>query len=87
MDRNRSHRRSRKEERVARMLAGPPGPVPEGLAVRAARRGERIRRRRAGLRALAVLLLAAVAALAVRAVGELPREPAHSEVTPPLDGW
>ncbi|MBH5335166.1 hypothetical protein IHE55_10305 [Streptomyces pactum] len=81
-------RPERREDRVRRMLDGPPRPVlPPALADRAADRGRRVLRRRRAARAVGWwLLFAAVVAFTVWAVITEPW------TTPPLDstpveGW
>ncbi|MFE2374969.1 hypothetical protein [Streptomyces sp. NPDC059398] len=78
----------RKEEMARRMLAGPHPPVPADLALRAAERGARIRRRRtAGRRAVWLLLAAALAAFVVWATLTHPWTPPPARTTPPVEGY
>ncbi|WP_406136959.1 hypothetical protein [Streptomyces sp. NBC_01089] len=78
----------RKEEMVRRMLAGPHPPVPADLALRAAERGARIRRRRTAGRRLAWLLLAtALTGFVVWAALTQPWAPPPARTTPPVEGY
>ncbi|MFI6349446.1 hypothetical protein [Streptomyces sp. NPDC050560] len=83
-------RAERREAAVRTLLdAGGPAAVPPGLGDAAARRGERLlRRRRAARRVLFALLCLAAVAFAVWALWARPWEgPPPSDVTPPLTGW
>jgi hypothetical protein len=77
--------RSRRDDKVRRMLAARHPVVPPGLAARAAERGRRIvRRRRAWHTALWVLLVLAVAAGVAGAVLAWPHRP---QPGPGPTGW
>ncbi|MET9535842.1 hypothetical protein ABZY02_35710 [Streptomyces sp. NPDC006649] len=78
----------RKEEMVRRMLEGPHPPVPAGLALRAAERGTRIRRRRtAGRRVAWLLLAAALTGFVVWATLTQPWEAPPARTAPPVEGY
>lgn len=82
-------RPERKEDRVRRMLNGPPRPVvPPRLALRAATRGHRILRRRRAARTVGWwLLFAAAVAFTVWAVIVEPWSAPPMDTTPPWEGW
>ncbi|WP_436737056.1 hypothetical protein [Streptomyces sp. BBFR102] len=78
----------RRKEHVRRLLDTPPPPVPPELLAEAVRRGERLRRLRAGaLRLLWATATAAVAGGVVWLVLTRPWAAAEVPVTPPLTGW
>ncbi|MFD4988356.1 hypothetical protein [Streptomyces sp. NPDC058374] len=77
-----------RKDRVRRLLDTPPPPVPPGLTTEAVRRGERLRRLRAGaVRLLWAALAAAATGLAVWLVLTRPWAAPEVPVTPPLTGW
>ncbi|MEV7865561.1 hypothetical protein AB0P17_05540 [Streptomyces sp. NPDC088124] len=79
---------SRKEAEIRRLLDLPRPAVPAGLVARAARRGERmLRRRRAARRVVWAVLLAAVIVFTVWAWDVHPWAPPPARTTPPLEGW
>ncbi|WP_327295630.1 MULTISPECIES: hypothetical protein [unclassified Streptomyces] len=78
----------RKEEMVRRMLKGPHPPVPADLALRAAERGTRIRRRRTVARRVVWLLLTTVLVVfVVWATLTQPWAPPPARTTPPVEGY
>ncbi|WP_455352816.1 hypothetical protein [Streptomyces sp. SYSU K217416] len=78
----------RKEDEVRRMLEGPHPAVPAELAGHAAERGHRIlRRHRAAMRLLWLLLVVAATAFAVWAALAEPWLEPSSDIAPPLEGW
>ncbi|MEV7287128.1 hypothetical protein AB0O01_21595 [Streptomyces sp. NPDC093252] len=80
--------RADREAAARRILERRPPPVPPELHRDAVRRGRRaLRRRRAALRLLWLLTLAACVAFTVWALTVRPWVAPPSETTPPLTGW
>ncbi|MDT9698874.1 hypothetical protein [Streptomyces sp. P17] len=80
--------RSEREAAVQRIMERTPPAVPPGLSADAVRRGGRmLRRRRAALRLMWLLMFAATVAFVVWALMARPWVEPPSEVTPPLTGW
>ncbi|MFJ3742576.1 hypothetical protein ACIPV8_00845 [Streptomyces albidoflavus] len=78
----------RRKEHVRRLLDTPPPPVPQELLAEAVRRGERLRRLRAGARRfLWVVGTAVVAGVVVWLAVTRPWAAPEVPVTPPLTGW
>jgi ferric-dicitrate binding protein FerR (iron transport regulator) len=79
---------TQREAAVRRLLETAPPVVPPDLYARAVRRGGRmLRRRRALLRLLWLVLCAAAVAFAVWAATVHPWVEPPSDTTPPLTGW
>ncbi|MFE3827127.1 hypothetical protein [Streptomyces sp. NPDC059092] len=79
---------NRKEAEIRRLLDLPRPAVPADLVPRAARRGERVlRRRRVARRVVWTVLLAAVVVFTVWAWVVHPWVPPPATTTPPLEGW
>ncbi|MBL3806550.1 hypothetical protein ACWGSE_00605 [Streptomyces diastaticus] len=77
-----------RKERVRRLLDTPPPPVPPGLVAEAVRRGERLRRLRAGvLRLFWVVLAAAATGLTVWLLAARPWAAPEVPVIPPPTDW
>ncbi|MBC2900839.1 hypothetical protein [Streptomyces cupreus] len=80
--------RSEREAAVRRIMERTPPAVPPDLCGDAVRRGGRmLRRRRAALRLMWLLMFVASVAFLVWALMARPWVEPPSEVTPPLTGW
>ncbi|MGW0910530.1 hypothetical protein ACWD1Z_02105 [Streptomyces sp. NPDC002784] len=80
--------RNERQAAARRIMERTPPAVPPGLCADAVRRGGRmLRRRRAALRLMWLLMFAASVAFLVWALLTRPWAEPPSEVTPPLTGW
>lgn len=80
--------RLEREAAARQIMERAPAPVPPELYAEVVRRGGRmLRRRKAAVRLMWLLLFAATAAFVVWAVMARPWVEPPSETTPPLTGW
>ncbi|MFE7277167.1 hypothetical protein [Streptomyces sp. NPDC057623] len=80
--------RPQREAAARQIMERAPSPVPPEVYGEAVRRGGRmLRRRRAAVRLMWLLLFAATVAFVVWAVAARPWVEPPSETTPPLTGW